>query len=140
MIKKYITFIKEEADSSLYDQFDDYEDEEDLSDEDLSDEEGDEEDEEIKNLIYWIRTLYSNSDIEVEIEVEKLDITIICSMDKKTSLKEIIKILDVTKKLSKDILPQYSSKMSMFDTNKGENLIIFEFFYDEYQDIKLPFG
>jgi hypothetical protein len=144
MIKKYNNFIKEKNDDDLpsymsddldYDYSNDEYSEEDYSEEDS------EENEEMDNLVYWIRALFSNSGIKAEVEVDKLDISIYCTLNKKSSLKEIINILDVSKKLSKDILPQYSSKMTMFETKKGERIMVFDFYYKKLDedDDKLPF-
>ncbi len=139
MIKKYNSYIKEKNEDDLPSYMSDeldygYAEDDDYVDTDSSSEQN----EEMENLVYWIRTLFSNSSVKADIELDGLDISIYCTLNTRSSLKEIINILDVTNKLSKDILSQYSSKMDVFETNKGEKLMVFDFFYDDL-DINLPF-
>lgn len=141
MIKKYNNFIREKNDNDLPSYMDDnldYDHGDQYDYDDISDSDSTDSNEEMENLTYWIRTLFSNSGINIEVDYDRLDISIYCDVNDRSSLKEIINILEVSKKLSKDILPQYTSRMSMYETKKGKKLIVFDFFYDDIGD-ELPF-
>ena len=139
MIKKYNSFITEKSDDELpsymrdeldqYSQYDDY-------DEDSEDGE-DVEDEDMGNLIYWIKKLFNNADFDVEVEVDKLDISIYCPLSKIDNLSNIVRAVDIAKKLAKDILPQYKNDVTLFETKKGIPLLTFDFTYLEGDE--LPF-
>jgi hypothetical protein len=92
------------------------------------------------HLVYLLRTMYKNSGIDVQIENKGLDIMIYCTMSYKERLKDIINVFGVSNKLKKDILPQYDSEFEMWETEKGQPLLIFNFYYKEgLDDDNMPF-
>jgi hypothetical protein len=92
------------------------------------------------HLVYLLRTMYKNSGIDVQIDYKGLDIMIYCVMSYKERLKDIISVFEVSNKLKKDILPQYDSEFEMWETRKGQPLLIFNFYYKEgLRDDNMPF-
>lgn len=86
----------------------------------------------IQHLNYLLRTMFRNSGIEdVHIENKKLDISISCILSRKDSMRNVIKVFEVAKKLKKDILAQYDSEFEMWETKDGRPLLTFNFYYDE---------
>jgi len=89
----------------------------------------------IQHLNYLLRSMFKNSGIEgVQIENKKLDISITCVMRKKESMKDIIKVFEIAKKLKKDILAQYDSEFEIWETKDGRPMLIFNFYYGEGLD------
>lgn len=116
------------------DDYDDYDYEEDVEMDD------DVDGNDMDHLVYLLRTMYKNSDIDVQIEYKGLDIMIYCVMSHKERLKDIITVFEVSNKLKKDILPQYDSEFEMWETKKGQPLLIFNFYYKEgLDDDNMPF-
>ena len=95
----------------------------------------------IQHLNYLLRTMFRNSGIEdVRIENKKLDISISCILSRKDSMKNVIKVFEVAKKLKKDILAQYDSEFEMWETKDGRPLLTFNFYYGEgLNDDNAPF-
>jgi hypothetical protein len=86
----------------------------------------------IQHLNYLLRTMFKNSGIDdVQIENKKLDISIACIMTRKESMRAVIKVFEVAKKLKKDILAQYDSEFEMWETKDGRPMLIFNFYYGE---------
>ena len=86
----------------------------------------------IQHLNYLLRTMFRNSGIEdVHIENKKLDLSISCALRKKESMKDVIKVFELAKKLKKDILGQYDSEFEMWETKDGRPLLTFNFYYGE---------
>jgi hypothetical protein len=86
----------------------------------------------IQHLNYLLRTMFKNSGIEdVQIENKKLDISISCVLRKRESMKNVIKVFEIAKKLKKDILAQYDSEFEMWETKDGRPLLTFNFYYGE---------
>jgi len=86
----------------------------------------------IQHLNYLLRTMFKNSGIEdVRIENKKLDISISCILRKRESMKNVIKVFEIAKKLKKDILGQYDSEFEMWETKDGRPLLTFNFYYGE---------
>lgn len=136
MIKKYNNFINEKSNDEdvpsymrdeldKYSQYDDYDEDEDYAYEEESDEDH------MRDLIYWIEKLFKNADFDVEIEVDKLDISIYCKLSKVDNLSNVVKLMDTAKKLTKDVLPQYKSNVSLFETKNGSPLLTFDFTYSD---------
>lgn len=93
--------------------------------------EDDVEGDDMDHLLYLLRTMFKNSGVEVQIDNRGLDIMIYALMDRKERLKDIINVLEVANKLKKDILPQYDSELEMWETRKGQPMMVFNFLYGE---------
>jgi hypothetical protein len=106
---------------STYDEYDEDEyDEDDMNSND------------IQHLNHLLRTMFRNSGIEdVSIENKKLDLSISCVLRKKESMRNVIKVFEIAKKLKKDILGQYDSEFEMWETKDGRPLLTFNFYYGE---------
>ena len=86
----------------------------------------------IQHLNYLLRSMFKNSGIEdVQIENKKLDISISCVLRKRESMKNVIKVFEIAKKLKRDILAQYDSEFEMWETKDGRPLLTFNFYYGE---------
>jgi hypothetical protein len=156
MIKKYNNFINEKTDDDTpaymrdeldkYSQYDDYDEDEYDEDEYEEDDEGEyeqdseseDEEDDMSNLVYWIKKLFNNADFDVDVDVDKLDISIYCPLSKVDHLSNVLKAVDVAHKLAKDILPQYKNAVTLFETKKGIPLLTFDFTYSDGRD-ELPF-
>lgn len=95
----------------------------------------------MSHLLYLLRQIFRNAGIEdFEISNSKLDINIDVYMNTKEKLKDIIKVFEVTRRLQKDILPQYDSSFDLYYTKSGQPLLSFIFAYgDGLDDDKAPF-
>jgi len=86
----------------------------------------------IQHLNYLLRSMFKNSGIEdVQIENKKLDISISCVLRKRESMRNVIKVFEIAKKLKRDILAQYDSEFEMWETKDGRPLLTFNFYYGE---------
>ena len=86
----------------------------------------------IQHLNYLLRSMFKNSGIEdVQIENKKLDISISCVLRKRDSMKNVIQVFEIAKKLKRDILAQYDSEFEMWETKDGRPLLTFNFYYGE---------
>jgi len=124
-VNKFKKFLEEKGIDNSYPDDYDYEDSEEFDYE--SDINGDD----IQHLLYLLRTMFSNSGIQVEIENNNLDIIIYCTMQRKERLKDIINVFDVANKLKKDILPQYDSEFEIGEDQNGYPVLKFNFYYEE---------
>lgn len=108
------------------------------------DDDGDEEDmddnDDMSHLLYLLRQMFRNSDIDAEISSDDLDIIIDVYLNKKERLKDVIKVFEVAKKLRRDILPQYDSEFQIYYSKTGQPILTFNFSYGDGQDDdKSPF-
>lgn len=152
-LKKYLD-LKEDHHSYM-DEEDDYDEEEDKLDGyeivDQNEYDGDEEDyeddqnddiseDDMSHLLYLLRSYFSNSGIDADIENDDLDIKIFYYPNKKEKIRSILGLFDVVKRLKKDILPQYNSEFEVWETKTGDSVLVFNFEYDNGDgDDKIPF-
>lgn len=106
--------------------FDDEEDEEELDYEYDENAESD-----MEHLMYLLRSYFNNQGVEVEVENKKLDITLYTVLNKVDTLKNVINIFNIVKKVKKDILPQYDSEFELWESKDGSPMLYFNFYYEE---------
>lgn len=114
--------------------FDDDDDEYDIYDQD--------EDDDTQHLTYLLRQMFKNSGIgNVQITAKRNeDIVIEVNMEKKDSLRNIIKVFEVANKLKRDILAQYDSEFEIWTARNGAGILSFGFTLDEgLDDDNMPF-
>lgn len=94
-------------------------------------EEDDDEDEDGMNHIKSIlRGMFKNKGIEsVSINHKDFDIDISIMVNYKERLSDVVKIFSVLDKLSRDILPQYSSEFDMYTNRQNKQVLDIYFSY-----------
>jgi len=114
----------------------DYEDDYDYSREDeyKGEDEDDSDDDDMSHLCYLLRSMFNNSNIDVNVENSGLDLSITARFARRESLSDIVKVFEVIKKIKKDILAQYSSSYEMWETKSGSPMITFEFMLEDDND------
>jgi len=112
-------FYDEDDNYSRYDKEYQGEDEDDSDDDDMS------------HLCYLLRSMFNNSNIDVNVENSGLDLSITAQFARRESLSDIVKVFEVVKKIKKDILAQYSSSYEIWETKQGTPMITFEFMLED---------
>jgi len=125
-LKKFNQLFEREGfdDIDEYDYKDDYSRNENDDDDDMS------------HLCYLLRSMFSNINIDVDVDNSGLDLSIIAQFSRKESLSDIVKVFEVVKKIKKDILAQYSSYYEMWETKTGTPMITFEFMLEDEDNDK----
>jgi hypothetical protein len=103
---------------------------------DYSRNENDDDDDDMSHLCYLLRSMFSNINIDVDVDNSGLDLSIIAQFSRKESLSDIVKVFEVVKKIKKDILAQYSSYYEMWETKSGTPMITFEFMLEDEDNDK----
>jgi hypothetical protein len=146
----------EDDDSKGYGEFDDwYDDDNDKTSrkkssnpkfdddgDDWYDEDDNDEDDDVQHLTYLLRQMFRNSGVNnVQITAKKNeDIVIEVYMDKKDTLRNIIKVFEVANKLKRDILAQYDAEFDIWTSKTGGGILSFGFTVDEgLDDDNMPF-
>ena len=96
----------------------------------------DDDDDDMSHLCYLLRSMFSNINIDVDVDNSGLDLSIIAQFSRKESLSDIVKVFEVVKKIKKDILAQYSSYYEMWETKTGTPMITFEFMLEDEDNDK----
>ena len=106
----------------------------DEDDEYKGDDEDESEEDDMSHLCYLLRSMFSNSNIDVEVSNKGLDLFITAQFARRESLSDIVKVFEVVKKIKKDILAQYSSAYEIWETKKGTPMITFQFMLEDDED------
>lgn len=125
-------FEREGFDFDGYD--DDYDDDDYSRDKEYKGEDEDEYDDDMSHLCYLLRSMFNNSNIDVNVENSGLDLSITAQFAKRESLSDIVKVFEIVKKIKKDILAQYSSSYEIWETKSGSPMITFEFMLEDDND------
>ena len=102
----------------------------------------DDEDEDVEHLSYLLRQMFKNSGIyDVRVTARKnRDILIEVHMNKKETLRNVIKVFEVANKLKRDILAQYDAEFDIWDTKDKRGILTFGFTLEEgLDDDNFPF-
>jgi hypothetical protein len=91
-------------------------------------------DSEMSSLCETIKSLYDNANLSVDVDYGGLNILIYAFLEKKEKIRSITKILDISNKLKKDILPQYDSEFEIYESEEGYPIMYFEFTYNDGSD------
>jgi hypothetical protein len=109
-----------------YDYLDD-----DYTDDDRSDD--------MDHLCYLLRQMFRNSGIKnVDVSNSKMNLSISVSMSITESMSNVLNILSIGKKISKDISSQYESTVQVWSM-KSTPSIVFDFHYIDENDDEMPF-
>jgi hypothetical protein len=103
-------------------------------DEEYEGEDENESDDDMDHLCYLLRQMFNNSNFDVNVENSGLDLSMTAQFERKESLKDVIKLFEIVKKIKKDILPQYESSYEMWETKSGRPMITFDFTLDDDAD------
>jgi hypothetical protein len=113
----------------------DYEDDYDYSREDeYKGDDDDDSDDDMSHLCYLLRSMFNNSNVDVNVENSGLDLSITAQFARRESLSDIVKVFEIVKKIKKDVLAQYSSSYEIWETKTGTPMITFEFMLDDDDD------
>jgi hypothetical protein len=113
----------------------DYEDDYDYSREDeYKGEDEDDSDDDMSHLCYLLRSMFNNSNVDVNVENSGLDLSITAQFDRRESLSDIVKVFEIVRKIKKDVLAQYSSSYEIWETKTGTPMITFEFMLEDDDD------
>lgn len=113
----------------------DYEDDYDYSREDeYKGEDDDDSDDDMSHLCYLLRSMFNNSNVDVNVENSGLDLSITAQFARRESLSDIVKVFEIVRKIKKDVLGQYSSSYEIWETKSGTPMITFEFMLEDDDD------
>jgi hypothetical protein len=103
-------------------------------DKEYNGEDEDDSDDDMSHLCYLLRSMFNNSNIDVNVENSGLDLSITAQFARRESLGDVVKVFEVVKKIKKDILAQYSSSYEIWETKSGSPMITFEFMLEDDND------
>jgi hypothetical protein len=112
----------------------DYEDDYDYSREDEYKGDDDDSDDDMSHLCYLLRSMFNNSNVDVNVENSGLDLSITAQFARRESLSDIVKVFEIVRKIKKDVLAQYSSSYEIWETKTGTPMITFEFMLEDDDD------
>ncbi len=88
----------------------------------------------IEELEHFLGLLFKNAGIEsYDVEAEGLNFHIYVMLSKVESMTNIIKALEVVKKLHTDVLVNYKIEFDLWETKTGQPLLTFSFFVEGYE-------
>ena len=133
-LKKFNQLFEREGFDDIYEPFD-YDDDDDYRyDKEYKGEDEDDSDDDMSHLCYLLRSMFNNSNVDVNVENSGLDLSITAQFARRESLSDIVKVFEVVKKIKKDILAQYSSSYEIWETKKGTPMITFQFMLEDDED------
>jgi hypothetical protein len=126
-LKKYNNYLNE-------DKYDD----EDFFDEYGSQDEGQDDaqgEDDMEHLLYLLRTFLKDSGINnfsLKNSTDSIKLEIV--LKTKERLTDVIKTFAILKKLSNDIMADYDAEFDIWQTKKGDPLLIVDYYSPEYDD------
>jgi hypothetical protein len=133
-LKKFNQLFEREGFDDIYEPFD-YDDDDDYRyDKEYKGEDEDDSDDDMSHLCYLLRSMFNNSNVDVNVENSGLDLSITAQFARRESLSDIVKVFEIIKKIKKDVLAQYSSSYEIWETKTGTPMITFEFMLDDDDD------
>jgi len=132
-LKKFNQLFEREGFDDIYEPFD-YDDDDYRYDKEYKGEDEDDSDDDMSHLCYLLRSMFNNSNVDVNVENSGLDLSITAQFARRESLSDIVKVFEIVRKIKKDVLAQYSSSYEMWETKTGTPMITFEFMLDDDDD------
>lgn len=127
-LKKYNNYLKEDKYEDEY--FDEY-----GSQDDYEGQEDAQSDDDMEHLLYLLRTFLKDSGINnVSLKNSDSSIKLEIVLKTKERLADVIKTFAVLKKLSNDIMADYDAEFDIWETKKGDPLLIVDYYSPEYGD------
>jgi hypothetical protein len=133
-LKKFNQLFEREGFDDIYEPFDDDDYNDYRYDKEYKGEDEDDSDDDMSHLCYLLRSMFNNSNVDVNVENSGLDLSITAQFARRESLSDIVKVFEIIKKIKKDVLAQYSSSYEMWETKSGSPMITFEFMLDDDDD------
>jgi hypothetical protein len=131
-LKKFNQLFEREGFDDIYEPFD-YDDDDDYRyDKEYKGE--DDSDDDMSHLCYLLRSMFNNSNVDVNVENSGLDLSITAQFARRESLSDIVKVFEIVRKIKKDVLAQYSSSYEIWETKTGTPMITFEFMLEDDDD------
>lgn len=132
-LKKYDSYLKEDKyEDEYFDEYGQYEDE----DYGGQEEEEVQSDDDMEHLLYLLRTYLrdaGNKNVSVKDSGSSIKVEIV--LNKTENLSDVIKTFATLKKLSNDIMADYDSEFDIWETKKGDPLLIIDYYSpDEFDD------
>jgi len=128
-LKKYNNYLKEDKydDDDFFGEYGSQND-----DEGQDDAQGDDD---MEHLLYLLRTFLKDSGINnVSLKNSDSSIKLEIVLKTKEKLSDVIKTFAVLKKLSNDIMADYDAEFDIWETKKGDPLLIVDYYSPEYDD------
>ena len=132
-LKKFNQLFEREGFDDIYEPFD-YDDDDYRYDKEYKGEDEDDSDDDMSHLCYLLRSMFNNSNVDVNVENSGLDLSITAQFARRESLSDIVKVFEIVRKIKKDVLAQYSSSYEIWETKKGTPMITFEFMLEDDDD------
>ena len=132
-LKKFNQLFEREGFDDIYEPFD-YDDDDYRYDKEYKGEDEDDSDDDMSHLCYLLRSMFNNSNVDVNVENSGLDLSITAQFARRESLSDIVKVFEIVRKIKKDVLAQYSSSYEIWETKTGTPMITFEFMLDDDDD------
>jgi hypothetical protein len=134
-LKKFNQLFEREGFDDIYEPFDYDDDDDDYRyDKEYKGEDEDDSDDDMSHLCYLLRSMFNNSNVDVNVENSGLDLSITAQFARRESLSDIVKVFEIVRKIKKDVLAQYSSSYEIWETKTGTPMITFEFMLDDDDD------
>jgi len=132
-LKKYDSYLKEDKYEDEY--FDEYGEYDGDGYEEEYEEEEESGDEDMEHLLYLLRTYLKdagNKNVSVRDAGSSIKIEIV--LNKRERLSDLIKTFATLKRLSNDIMADYDSEFDIWETKKGDPLLIIDYYSPEEFD------
>jgi len=135
-LKKFNQLFEREGFDDIYEPFDDDDYNDYRYDKEYKgeDDDDDDSDDDMSHLCYLLRSMFNNSNVDVNVENSGLDLSITAQFARRESLSDIVKVFEIVRKIKKDVLAQYSSSYEIWETKTGTPMITFEFMLDDDDD------
>lgn len=134
-LKKFNQLFEREGFDDIYEPFDDDDYNDYRYDKEYKGEDDDDDlDDDMSHLCYLLRSMFNNSNVDVNVENSGLDLSITAQFARRESLSDIVKVFEIVRKIKKDVLAQYSSSYEIWETKTGTPMITFEFMLDDDDD------
>ena len=131
-VKKYDSYLREGRD----DYEDEYYDQYGYGEEDYAQgQEEDDQDEDMEHLLYLLRTYLKDGgakDVSVRNSSSSIKVEIV--MQKKENLSDVIRLFATLERLSNDIMADYDSEFDIWETKKGDPLLIIDYYSPDEDD------
>ena len=135
-LKKFNQLFEREGFDDIYEPFDDDDYNDYRYDKEYKGEDDDDSDDDMSHLCYLLRSMFNNSNVDVNVENSGLDLSITAQFARRESLSDIVKVFEIVRKIKKDVLAQYSSSYEIWETKTGTPMITFEFMLEDEDNDK----
>lgn len=130
-VKKYDSYLREGRDDYEDEYYDQYGHDDDYP----QGQEEDDQDDDMEHLLYLLRKYLKDGGAKnVSVKNSSSSIKVEIVMEKKENLSDVIKIFSTLERLSNDIMADYDSEFDIWETKKGEPLLIIDYYAPDEDD------